>query len=146
VQRKIWQSFGADSAGLVGVRVGLMLLAVALIGLSVAILGVMTTLALSPLVIGVTLLALLAVRKSEASNARLETLAERLDASLESLKDLQWEVREREARYRDLLDHQGDVILRRDADDRLSFVNDAFCRTFGMEREAALGAIIVEMV
>ena len=61
--------------------------------------------------------------------------------SLQSLKDLQWEVREREARYRDLLDHQGDVILRRDADQRLSFVNDAFCRTFGLSRDAALGQI-----
>ena len=50
-------------------------------------------------------------------------------------------MREREARYRDLLDHQGDVILRRDADGRLSFVNDAFCRTFGMERDAALGQV-----
>ncbi|ODS01958.1 hypothetical protein AUC69_00145 [Methyloceanibacter superfactus] len=26
-------------------------------------------------------------------------------------------------------------------DERLSFVNDAFCRTFGMEREAALGQV-----
>ena len=48
-------------------------------------------------------------------------------------------MRERETRYRDLLDQQGDVILRRDADGRLSFVNDAFCRTFGLERKAALG-------
>ena len=50
-------------------------------------------------------------------------------------------MREREARYRDLLDHQGDVILRRNANGLLSFVNDAFCRTFGIEREAALGQV-----
>ena len=58
-------------------------------------------------------------------------LAVRPEASLESLRDLQWELREREARYRDLLDHQGDVILRRDKEQRLTFVNDAFCRAFG---------------
>ena len=87
------------------------------------------------------LVALVAMRRERAGNARLAALADRLDQSLESLKDLQWEVREREARYRDLLDHQGDVILRRDADQRLSFVNDAFCRTFGLSRDAALGQI-----
>jgi PAS domain S-box-containing protein len=141
VQLRIWQSFGAESAGGVGVRAALSFFAFTLIALSFALLGTATTLALLPLVLGVALLAAVADRKVENGNARLEALTERLDSSLESLKDLQWEVREREARYRDLLDHQGDVILRRDADRRLSFVNDAFCRTFGMERDAALGQV-----
>src|SRR4030066_348243 len=83
----------------------------------------------------------IAGRACGCGSGRLAALADRLDQSLESLKDLQWEVREREARYRDLLDHQGDVILRRDADQRLSFVNDAFCRTFGLTRDAALGQV-----
>jgi len=121
--------------------VALALLALGLIALSAYMLGITTALVLSPLVLGVVLLAALADRKSETGNARLDILARRLDSSLESLKDLQWEVREREARYRDLLDHQGDVILRRDADERLSFVNDAFCRTFAMERETAIGLV-----
>jgi len=141
VQRKTWQSFGAKSAGGVGVRVALSFFALTLIALSFALLGSTTTLALLPLVLGVALLAVVADRKAENGTARIEALTERLDSSLESLKDLQWEVREREARYRDLLDHQGDVIVRRDADGRLSFVNDAFCRTFGMERDAALGQV-----
>ncbi len=139
VQRMIRQSFGADCAGGMGVRVAFGLFALALIALSFVLLGTTTTLALLPLVLGVTLLVLVANRKSDAGEARLEAMATRLDSSLESLKDLQWEVREREARYRDLLDHQGDVISRRDADGRLSFVNDAFCRTFGLARETALG-------
>ncbi|MGH6735429.1 MAG: ATP-binding protein [Methyloceanibacter sp.] len=122
-------------------RVALGLAALALIALSVTLLGIDTTLTILPLVLGVGLLAFLAARNSDSGSARLETLAARLDASLESLKDLQWEVREREARYRDLLDHQGDVIVRRDADNRLSFVNDAFCGTFGLERDAALGQV-----
>ncbi len=141
MQRKTWQSFGAKSAGGVGVRVALSFFALTLIALSFALLGSTTTLALLPLVLGVALLAVVADRKAENGTARIEALTERLDSSLESLKDLQWEVREREARYRDLLDHQGDVIVRRDADGRLSFVNDAFCRTFGMERDAALGQV-----
>lgn len=107
VQRMIRQSFGADCAGGMGVRVAFGLFALALIALSFVLLGTTTTLALLPLVLGVTLLALVANRKSDAGEARLEAMATRLDSSLESLKDLQWEVREREARYRDLLDYQG---------------------------------------
>ena len=55
-------------------------------------------------------------------------IGERLERGLEELKDIQWEIRENEARYRDLLDNQADVILRRDAEGRLTFVNQAFCR------------------
>jgi PAS domain S-box-containing protein len=124
----------------VGLRAALCLLSAALIVVSLAMLGGAFSLAMLPLVLGVAILvALVATRRQRSGSARLAILADRLDASFESLKDLQWEVREREARYRDLLDHQGDVILRRDADDRLTFVNDSFCRTFGLGREAALG-------
>jgi len=66
-------------------------------------------------------------------------IGERLERGLEALKDIQWEIRENEARYRDLLDNQADVILRRDAQGRLTFVNQAFCRLFGLERGTVLG-------
>ena len=46
---------------------------------------------------------------------RFMHIGERLERGLEALKDIQWEIRENEARYRDLLDNQADVILRRDA-------------------------------
>jgi PAS domain S-box-containing protein len=52
---------------------------------------------------------------------------------------LQWQLRESEARARDMLDYQGNVILRRDAHGHVTFVNDAFCQTFGTERAAAVG-------
>ena len=124
----------------IGLGPALGLLAAALIIVSCLALGGAITLALLPLLLGVAIMvALIAARRQSGDNERLADLAERLDQSLESLKDLQWEVREREARYRDLLDHQGDVILRRDRDLRLTFVNDAFCRTFGLTRETALG-------
>jgi PAS domain S-box-containing protein len=70
---------------------------------------------------------------------RFMQIGERLERGLEVLKDIQWEIRENEARYRDLLDNQADVILRRDADGRLTFVNQAFCRVFGLDRKKVLG-------
>jgi PAS domain S-box-containing protein len=66
-------------------------------------------------------------------------IGERLERGLEALKDIQWEIRENEARYRDLLDNQADVILRRNAEGHLTFVNQAFCRLFGLERSMVLG-------
>src|SRR5215510_8029211 len=70
---------------------------------------------------------------------RFVRIGERLERGLEELKDIQWQIRENEARYRDLLDNQADVILRRDAQGRLTFVNRAFCSVFGLEREEVLG-------
>jgi len=132
----------ANTPGGIAVRSALGFVAAALIVVSVVALGGGVTLALVSLVFGVAILvALFAARREKGGGEHLASLADRLDQSLESLKDLQWEVREREARYRDLLDHQGDVILRRDADQRLSFANDAFCRTFGLTRDAALGQV-----
>lgn len=70
---------------------------------------------------------------------RIQRLGNRLERGIESLKDMQWELRENEARYRDLLDSQQDVILRRDAEGRLIFVNHAFCRVFDVEASHVLG-------
>jgi PAS domain S-box-containing protein len=70
---------------------------------------------------------------------RFVAIGDRLERGLEALKDIQWEIRENEARYRDLLDNQADLILRRDAQGCLTFVNQAFCRVFGIDRSALLG-------
>jgi PAS domain S-box-containing protein len=70
---------------------------------------------------------------------RFLLVGERLERGLEALKDMQWEIRENEARYRDLLDNQSDVILRRDAEGRITFANQAFYRLFGLERSKVLG-------
>jgi signal transduction histidine kinase/DNA-binding response OmpR family regulator len=70
---------------------------------------------------------------------RVSVLGERLERGIERLKDLQWELRDNETRYRDLLDSQNDIIARIDARGRLTFVNRAFCRTFGVEAGAVLG-------
>lgn len=64
---------------------------------------------------------------------------ERIDTRLEELKDAHWELSENEARYRDLLDSQEDMISRRDADDRYLFVNQAFCLAFGITPQQIIG-------
>ncbi len=143
----------------------LALIATALLLIAFAMLGAFQTLSLLSLALGapLALLALLLVpwtdgprldlfgdhREAARETGHLDAAhldaaqadAAHGDATIESLRDLQWEVREREARYRDLLNHQGDVILRRDQEQRLTFVNDSFCRTFGLEREAALSQV-----
>ena len=124
-------------------------LAPSLMGLGLAALawlavGMGPLLLLLPLILAVAFaLGLVAVlqRNTVREAKRLEVLAHNLDVSLEALNDLRWSVREREARYRGLLDRQGDVIIRRRPDGVLSFANDAFCRVFGMRSDEALGEI-----
>ena len=85
-------------------------------------------------------------RDLDAEFERFLHIGDRLERGLEALKDIQWEIRENEARYRDLLDNQADVILRRDAEGRLTFVNQAFCRVFGVERREVLGQVFAPSV
>jgi PAS domain S-box-containing protein len=69
----------------------------------------------------------------------VQRYGDRIDTRLEELKDAHWELSENEARYRDLLDSQDDMISRRDADDRYLFVNQAFCRAFGLSPQQVIG-------
>ncbi|WP_141701968.1 PAS domain-containing protein [Methyloceanibacter stevinii] len=135
-----WQSSGADGAGGVRAPLTIAALALALIGLCLLGLGGTGTLALAPLLLGFALFVVAMRIQPTADHSRLAALADRLNTDIESIKDLQWEIRERERRYRDLLDHQDEVIARRDWQNNLSFVNDAFCRTFGVARDDVLGA------
>ena len=72
-------------------------------------------------------------------DAKHEQITARVDSRIEQLRDMQWVLRENEARYRNLLDTQADIIVRRQADGRISFVNKAFCHTFGIEAEQTIG-------
>ena len=45
----------------------------------------------------------------------------------EALADRNWELQEAEQRARSLFESQGDLIVLRDADGRITFVNDAYC-------------------
>lgn len=70
---------------------------------------------------------------------RFEELCDTLEGRLEQLQDVHWEISDTEIRYRDLLDQQSDVILRRDENGNLTFVNTSFSRVFGIDTEEALG-------
>ena len=58
----------------------------------------------------------------------------------ETLADRNWELQEAEQRARSLFESQGDLIVLRDADGAISFVNDAYCDLAGKPREALIGS------
>ena len=65
----------------------------------------------------------LLVSRGKLLKAEIRTLR----GSLEDLADRNWELREAQERARTLLEAQGDVIVRRDGDVSISYVNGAFC-------------------
>jgi PAS domain S-box-containing protein len=70
--------------------------------------------------------------------AMLERLRAR-DARIEELSDRNWELRETEVRARSLLEAQGDLIVRRDPQGRVTYANDAFCALAGVGRVSLIG-------
>jgi PAS domain S-box-containing protein len=67
---------------------------------------------------------------------------QRLEARVEELSDRNWELREAEERARSLLEAQGDLIVRRDSERRITYANDAFCALAGKKREDLLGTAL----
>lgn len=74
-----------------------------------------------------------------AEMRRFADIGARLESSLDDLKQLKRLVRQNEAHLHDLLDCQTDCIVRLDAFGKVKFVNLAFCRAFGVTRDAVLG-------
>ncbi|MGE0564772.1 MAG: ATP-binding protein [Pseudolabrys sp.] len=68
--------------------------------------------------------------------ARVETL----ETQVEALADANWELREAEERARSLIEAQGDLIVRRDTQGCITYVNDAYCRLAGRQREQLVGS------
>lgn len=68
-------------------------------------------------------------------NKRLRTLA----AHNEALIDRNWELKEAEERARSLFESQGDLIVLRDHQGRITFANDAYCALAGQPRGALVG-------
>jgi PAS domain S-box-containing protein len=58
----------------------------------------------------------------------------------ETLADRNWELQEAEQRVRSLFESQGDLIVLRDAEGAISFVNDAFCELAQSPREVLIGS------
>ncbi|MEJ0011376.1 MAG: ATP-binding protein [Bauldia sp.] len=74
-----------------------------------------------------------------AERARLAAENVRLANELEALSDTAWELRESEERYRSLIDAQGDLIVRRNAAGKVTFVNPAFAKAFGRTPQSLVG-------
>jgi PAS domain S-box-containing protein len=62
-----------------------------------------------------------------------------LEARVEALTDSNWELREAEERARSLLEAQGDLIVRRDAQGHVTYANDAYCSLTDKTRDALIG-------
>ena len=118
-------------------------------GTALAAIGLAITLAVSPaagalLVVGGIALLLhgaCRVKAEGVPTANSPSVAEVIDSRVEALKDVIWELRESEGRYRDLLDTQENVIARRDGEGRLTYVNRAFCGMFGVSPNEVLGQV-----
>src|SRR5665213_3287582 len=61
----------------------------------------------------------------------------------EALADRNWELQEAEQRARSLFESQGDLIVLRDADGRITFANDAWCELAQQPRDAPLSSGII---
>jgi PAS domain S-box-containing protein len=78
-------------------------------------------------------------RVQDEQNAGLKRFSDVQKRTVERLQLINAELKENEQRYKGLVDAQGDAILRKWPDGRLTFVNDAFCATFGVVRDEILG-------
>lgn len=58
----------------------------------------------------------------------------------EALADRNWELQEAEQRARRLFESQGDLIVLRDADGRITYANDAYCELAQLPRSALIGS------
>lgn len=146
------RAFGAGRSGALTNRSGNAAIAIAGLGLSLYALVLIDAKVLGPtflLVLGAIMLTSAIFRECRPNNSSrgaasgaqglAPDLVLRLESGLEDLRDAQWQARENEMRYRNLLDSQLDVIIRRDKDGRLIFVNQAFCTLFGCAGNSVLG-------
>ncbi|MFN3856031.1 MAG: PAS domain S-box protein, partial [Phreatobacter sp.] len=63
-----------------------------------------------------------------------------LEETVEQLTDRVFELAESEERHRGLIDAQGDIIVRRDREGRITFANRAFADLVGQDGDAMVGS------
>src|SRR5262245_28881322 len=63
-----------------------------------------------------------------------------LETIVEDLGDRNWELKEAEERAKSFLEAQGDLIVRHDGAQRITYVNDAFCALAARSREQLVGS------
>jgi PAS domain S-box-containing protein len=93
--------------------------------------------------IGVSFLFALACLALATLSVRLRWMRQKLRKLAlhsETLADRNWELQEAEQRARSLFESQGDLIVLRDAEGCITFVNDAFWELAGQSRSALIGS------
>jgi len=73
--------------------------------------------------------------------AEMKAATARLQHSLDSAAAMNVKLNQSEARYKGLVDAQGDAIFRRTPDGRLTYGNDAFYKMFGLRAQDCVGEI-----
>jgi PAS domain S-box-containing protein len=71
--------------------------------------------------------------------AQIKSVVARLESSLAAAAAINARLNQSEARYKGLVDAQGDAIFRRSPDSCLTYANDAFFKLFGLNPLTALG-------
>ena len=72
-------------------------------------------------------------------NRGLKASQRALEQRAEELCDSNWEMKEAEERARGFLEAQGDLIVRRANDGRITYANDAYCELAGIPRAELIG-------
>jgi PAS domain S-box-containing protein len=70
---------------------------------------------------------------------QIKSVVTRLESSLAAAAAINARLNQSEARYKGLVDAQGDAIFRRSPDSRLTYGNDAFFKLFGLSPLTAVG-------
>jgi len=72
---------------------------------------------------------------------RLTALTGELESFITALEAANTRLHASEARYKGLVDAQGDAILRRTSDGRMTYANEAFYKLFGVRHEDVIGQV-----
>lgn len=126
----------------VALRVGLLVLA----GVAY-VTGAPLFLSVSLLVLGLAGLVLLwrSLATEEQLTAAVDETTTRSRAELEALADRMWELQESEERFRGLIDALGDLVVHRDREGRIVYVNQVFADLLGRSADALAGRTLEEL-
>jgi PAS domain S-box-containing protein len=126
----------------VGLRVGVLVLA----GIAY-VTGAPTFLWASLLLLGLAGLVLLwrDLTAEEDMTAVVDETAARNRAEIETLADRMWELQESEERFRGLIDALGDLVVHRDREGRIVYVNQVFAELIGLDADKLAGRTLAEL-
>lgn len=84
-------------------------------------------------------------REQQAHRALLEDVTELFRTAVDR-RLVMAALRQREQRYRSVVEHQSDLVCRYLPDTTLTFVNEAYCRYFGKQHDELIGSKFIELI